>query len=171
MPPQSNDVLISELYKDEGGIMMLPKHQNYNPTLTPLESSHYDSINNISELKYNLAGNYKQLSTSPIILKIKNLNVNTEDGRKVLINKLNLEVYDGMRLLVTGPSGCGKSTLLRLIALLCYKEIHCSDKHQQQQQQQQSIMLLPLTTPSLRNIDNISELEVCSQLPFCFKVH
>ena len=34
-------------------------------------------------------------------------------GKKRVLNKLNLEIYDGEFLVVLGPSGMGKSTLLR----------------------------------------------------------
>ena len=38
------------------------------------------------------------------------------DGKVNVINKLNLTIPSGQRMILLGPSGCGKSTILRMIA-------------------------------------------------------
>jgi len=38
------------------------------------------------------------------------------DGKHNVIDKLNLEIPSGQRLVLLGPSGCGKTTILRMIA-------------------------------------------------------
>ncbi len=50
------------------------------------------------------------------ILTINNLKKQYDNSQRVIINNMNLEVYDEDFLCVLGPSGCGKSTLIRCIA-------------------------------------------------------
>lgn len=52
------------------------------------------------------------------ILKIKNLNkrYGGQNGQKVILKDVNLEVARREFLCILGPSGCGKTTLLRCIA-------------------------------------------------------
>ena len=49
------------------------------------------------------------------ILTINNLKKQYDNSQRVIINNMNLEVYDEDFLCVLGPSGCGKSTLIRCI--------------------------------------------------------
>ena len=46
---------------------------------------------------------------------LKNL-VKSYDGKKNVINNINLEIKDKEFVVLVGSSGCGKSTILRLIA-------------------------------------------------------
>jgi multiple sugar transport system ATP-binding protein len=39
-----------------------------------------------------------------------------DDGRRVAVHDMNLEIADGEFVVLVGPSGCGKSTTLRMIA-------------------------------------------------------
>lgn len=48
-------------------------------------------------------------------LTLKNL-IKSYDGKKNIINNINLEIKDKEFLVLVGSSGCGKSTILRLIA-------------------------------------------------------
>ncbi len=49
--------------------------------------------------------------------QIELLNISkTYDGKKNVIDNINLEVKKGEFVVLVGPSGCGKSTLLRMIA-------------------------------------------------------
>ena len=50
------------------------------------------------------------------ILTINNLKKQYDNSQRVIINNMNLDVYDEDFLCVLGPSGCGKSTLIRCIA-------------------------------------------------------
>ena len=51
-------------------------------------------------------------------LRLNNLFKQYDDaqGTEVAVNRVDLEVDDGERLVLVGPSGCGKTTLLRCIA-------------------------------------------------------
>lgn len=53
------------------------------------------------------------------LLSIQNLTLSTPDGKRTLIENLNLSVKEGGNLLIVGSSGTGKSSLLRAIAV-CY---------------------------------------------------
>ena len=46
---------------------------------------------------------------------LKNL-VKTYDGKKNIIDGINLEIKDKEFIVLVGSSGCGKSTILRLIS-------------------------------------------------------
>ena len=46
---------------------------------------------------------------------LKNL-VKSYDGKKNIINNINLEINDKEFIVLVGSSGCGKSTILRLIS-------------------------------------------------------
>ncbi len=48
------------------------------------------------------------------ILQLKNITKSWEDGQVVLDN-INLDIYDNEFITLLGPSGCGKTTTLRLI--------------------------------------------------------
>mmetsp|Transcript_15218 Transcript_15218/g.18026 ORF Transcript_15218/g.18026 Transcript_15218/m.18026 type:complete len:756 (+) Transcript_15218:59-2326(+) len=50
------------------------------------------------------------------LLSIQNLTLSTPDGKRSLIENLNLSVKEGVNLLIVGSSGTGKSSLLRAIA-------------------------------------------------------
>lgn len=43
-------------------------------------------------------------------------NVSKSFGKNQIIQKLNLEIQAGQRVILLGPSGCGKTTMLRMIA-------------------------------------------------------
>lgn len=43
-------------------------------------------------------------------------NVSKSFGKTKIINKLNMEIKKGERMILLGPSGCGKSTILRMIS-------------------------------------------------------
>ena len=61
---------------------------------------------------------------------LKNL-VKSYDGKKNIINNINLEIKDKEFIVLVGSSGCGKSTILRLISGLediTSGEIHIDDK-------------------------------------------
>jgi len=51
-------------------------------------------------------------------LDLRNVNISTPDGSKVLIQDLNLRVQPGDHLIVAGPNGTGKSSLFRVMAEL-----------------------------------------------------
>ncbi len=51
-----------------------------------------------------------------VLLKVDHLTKQYQDGDEVVLNDLNLNVYEEDFLSVLGPSGCGKSTLIRCIA-------------------------------------------------------
>ena len=46
---------------------------------------------------------------------LRNL-IKSYDGKKNIINSINLEIFDNEFLVLVGSSGCGKSTILRLIS-------------------------------------------------------
>ena len=46
---------------------------------------------------------------------LKNL-VKSYDGKKNIIDNINLEIKDKEFIVLVGSSGCGKSTILRLIS-------------------------------------------------------
>lgn len=52
------------------------------------------------------------------MLEIKNLSyiVESEDGKKTIIDNISLQIPDGKFTVITGPNGGGKSTLAKLIA-------------------------------------------------------
>ncbi len=50
------------------------------------------------------------------LLKIENLVKQYNVKQDIILNDINLEVYDEDFLCVLGPSGCGKSTMIRCIA-------------------------------------------------------
>lgn len=51
-------------------------------------------------------------------LEVRDLDVIylTSHGRHVALHDINLQVYEGEKLILLGPSGCGKSTLLKTIS-------------------------------------------------------
>lgn len=51
-----------------------------------------------------------------VILKIDNLVKQYDNSQRIIINNMDLDVYEEDFLCVLGPSGCGKSTLIRCIA-------------------------------------------------------
>ena len=71
------------------------------------------SIKKVKTLKSN---QYKNTVKSNKTIYIKNLNVETPDKSKLLVENLNLSVKYGESILVVGPSGCGKTSLLRVIS-------------------------------------------------------
>jgi len=46
---------------------------------------------------------------------IKVVNIKKHFGSKIVLRNVNLEVFDGERLVIIGRSGCGKSVLLKII--------------------------------------------------------
>lgn len=50
------------------------------------------------------------------MLKIENLAINVNTGKKEIIKDISLEIPDGKLIVITGPNGGGKSTLAKLIA-------------------------------------------------------
>merc|ERR1711957_1081725 len=50
------------------------------------------------------------------LLSIQNLTLSTPDGKRCLIEELDLSIKEGNNLLIVGSSGTGKSSLLRAIA-------------------------------------------------------
>jgi Fe-S cluster assembly ATP-binding protein len=50
------------------------------------------------------------------MLEIRNLHVAIEDGKKKILNGLNLTIRDGEVAAIMGPNGSGKSTLSYVIA-------------------------------------------------------
>lgn len=51
-----------------------------------------------------------------LILKIEKLEKQYENSDRIILNNIDLDVYEEDFLCVLGPSGCGKSTLIRCIA-------------------------------------------------------
>lgn len=49
-------------------------------------------------------------------MHVEHLQLLSEDHSKILINSLNLDIFEGMRVLITGSVASGKSTLIRLLA-------------------------------------------------------
>jgi len=45
------------------------------------------------------------------VIKVKNLSFRYTDSKHLVLDKINLEIYEGETILILGPSGCGKSTL------------------------------------------------------------
>lgn len=52
------------------------------------------------------------------IISIKNMNFKYKNGKKYVINDLNLNIKKGEFIGIAGPSGCGKSTLIKVLCKL-----------------------------------------------------
>lgn len=61
-------------------------------------------------------GNDAMSTVREPLLKIENLVKQYNVKQDIILNDINLEVYDEDFLCVLGPSGCGKSTMIRCIA-------------------------------------------------------
>jgi len=94
-------------------IMLIEEYSSYKVALERIEDIFMiskDSFdNNYFYLSYQLKGD--------IVFK----NINYKVGRKVLLNRLNLTIKQGEKVLLSGESGSGKSTLLKM--LLRYIEV------------------------------------------------
>ena len=94
-------------------ILLIEEYSSYKVALERIEDIfmiNKDNFeNNYFYLSYQLKGD--------IVFK----NVDYKIGSKILLNKLNLEIKHGEKVLLSGESGCGKSTLLKM--LLRYIEI------------------------------------------------
>ena len=57
------------------------------------------------------------LNKEHCLMELKHINKSFAAGKKdyVVLEDINLKIYDGEFLAIVGPSGCGKSTLLRII--------------------------------------------------------
>lgn len=48
-------------------------------------------------------------------LTLKNVSYKYHNDERVILNKINLQINAGEKVVVTGPSGCGKTTLLKIM--------------------------------------------------------
>ena len=56
----------------------------------------------------------KENKTSKIVIKVNNLTISTNDGRKIL-DDVNLDILSGERIAIIGKNGSGKSTFIKSI--------------------------------------------------------
>ena len=49
-------------------------------------------------------------------IRVKDLSFRYEEGDKLVLKDINMEVVEGEFVCLLGQSGCGKSTFLRLLA-------------------------------------------------------
>lgn len=56
----------------------------------------------------------KENKTSKIVIKVNNLTISTNDGRKIL-DDVNLDILSGERIAIIGKNGSGKSTFVKSI--------------------------------------------------------
>lgn len=82
--------------------------------------------------------------------------IDSHQDNKILIKKLSLQLFRGMRVLVTGKSGCGKSSLLKSIAAHALE--NCDTSH------------LMSSVPTVAFRFSPAKLSICSQSPYCFRV-
>ena len=94
-------------------LLLIEEYSSYKVALERIEDIfmiNKDNFeNNYFYLSYQLKGD--------IVFK----NIDYKIGSKILLNKLNLEIKQGEKVLLSGESGCGKSTLLKM--LLRYIEV------------------------------------------------
>ena len=70
----------------------------------------------IKEVKTLKSNQYQNTVKRKETIYIQDVNVETPDKSKLLVENLNLSVGYGESILVVGPSGCGKTSLLRVIS-------------------------------------------------------
>jgi len=68
----------------------------------------------MSDLRFTSLRRGQRSNGVPPMLRVQNLSVRV--GIRHVLEKINLELYDGDAMLVSGPNGSGKSTLLNAIA-------------------------------------------------------
>lgn len=119
LPPPSDSPLDPG---PEPGVDMTSFHGNgplgYRPLLDSFAGKEMDSFP--SEGSRHFEHVFAKGGRREVLMRVDSLSLRSAAGR-VMISCLQLEVVEGMRLLVRGPSGSGKSTLLQVK----HSSLHC----------------------------------------------
>lgn len=121
---------------EEDGLLQLPQNFTANETMTGFEE-HSTDVDRNSSIDVQMTTDEKRAEHANKIdlrqmhplssdlfaarskdttLDIRNLTLSTPDGKRTLIQNLDMSIGEGEHLLIVGNSGAGKSSLLRAIA-------------------------------------------------------
>ena len=121
---------------EEDGLLQLPQNFTANETMTGFEE-HSADVDRDSSIDVQMTTDEKRaehatkidlrqmhplssdlfaLRSKDTSLDIRNLTLSTPDGKRTLIQNLDMSIGEGEHLLIVGNSGAGKSSLLRAIA-------------------------------------------------------
>jgi len=97
---------------ESDGLLQLPQNSSLEELKDAKVFSHQISLTKGLPMRGSLE---VERGASPL-LSIQNVTLSTPDGKRCLIEELDLSIKEGNNLLIVGSSGTGKSSLLRAIA-------------------------------------------------------